>query len=515
MWAERGPFPAAAARLTAALVLGLFRAPVASPPPPDLDFPVEEPGFHALRRIQARSGSLLHDQAFPQSTVSLRSWLAEKPLSDFDSALLFGRHPLAGDGLLRWSDSLRGNSFHLAPRLELGAVDGAGGDTLGGAVLVGLGGRIHGRLGRQLTYATNARVYTEKTGRDQFTHQFDPEQGETYSVEKGLGDSLLDFRTFNRFEYYVKWSRDWWSLKAGRDRLHMGPGYFSSLTATRGTPPYYLLEGRIDFAPWLALDNYLLKMTDTDHDILKYAHVHRLQFKPHGSLALSYQDMVIYQDRDPDPAYLLPFVPLTFSEANNGGRDNAAMALDALWAAPGGLSLWGELFMDDLLGPASFFDDWWENRWAALAGFQWVLPEGWADADLVAEWSSVEPWTYNGREPQTSFKHFNVPSASKLGPDSRSLDVQASWRPLRWAQLRERWEWDEKGTGRPGTLGAIHVDSIDGQTKDHLADARSSWRLTHEITGYYRGYLEARAWWTQGWGAAEGHRFGAMLGAGW
>lgn len=386
---------------------------------------------------------------------------------------------------------------------------------MGSDLVTALGARIYGTVGRRLTYFTHALVYTEKVDKARFTHQFDPEYGETYSVEKGAGDSLLDYRTYNRFEYYVKYDQDWWSIKAGRDHVHMGPGYFSSLTAGRETPPYYLVEGRMDFAPWLQLDDYLLKMTDTDYGIQKYANLHRLEFKPLRSLALAYQDIVIYEGRDPDPAYLLPFVPLTFSEANSGGRDNAAMAFDATYASPWGVSVWGELFLDDLLGPTSFFDTFWENRWAGLAGMQWVLPSQWADADLVLEYSHVEPWTYNGREPQTSFKQYNVVSGSKLGPDSRSVDVQASWRPWRYLQARERWEWNEKGVGRQAVLGTIHNDAIDGLTKEWLGDARSTWRATQELACFYSRFAEARLWWSEGWGHGEGRRGGLDVSLGW
>jgi len=191
------------------------------------------------------------------------------------------------------------------------------------------------------------------------------------------------------------------------------------------------------------------------------------------------------------------------------------MAFDIAWAAPAGLMFWGQLFLDDLLGPTTLYDGFWENRWAGLAGFQWVLPSTWADADLVLEYSHVEPWTYNGRQAHTSFKHYNVASASKLGPDSRSLDAQASWRIGRAWQIKEHWEWDTKGTGRPATLGTIHDDAIDGQGKDWLAHARSTWGATQEVSWFFGRYVDARLWWTETWGLGRGRQFGAEANLGW
>lgn len=389
----------------------------------------------------------------------------------YDAGLLDAEFPGRGEALVDWQDAARGNRLRLSPEIHAGfsARDHDEADSGGASWLGGVGLVAGGRLLDRLTWYTRGRVFTEKAETARFAHQFDPDFGETYSVEKGAGDSLLDMRTYNRFESYVLLDLPWLVLKAGRDRVHMGPGYFTSLMAGRDTPPYWLLEARIDFAPWLTLDNYLLKMTDSDHDALKYANLHRFEARPARWLTVAFQDIVIYEGRDPDWAYALPLVPLTFAEANGGGRDNAAMGFDFLCAALPGFSFWGELFLDDLLGPGAFFDDFWENRWAVLAGFQAVSPWEAVDADLVVEFGRVEPWTYNGRKAHTSFRHFNVPSASKLGPDSRTLDVQVAWRPFRRLELRSRAEWNEKGLGRQATLGTIHDDAQDGTSKDFLS----------------------------------------------
>ncbi len=512
--AARAAFrPFRASRGAAFACLAALPAFAAAPP---IDISARDPAFAELRRIEARSGVLLPIQSFPQPVKPARAWLDGRTLTPWDSARLLQRHPFSPGGeLVRWNDSARGNLFLLSPLAEAGGDMGVAGDDAPDLARGGVGARIYGTLGGALGWYTHAMVYTEEADRALWSHQFDPEKGETYSVEKGAGDSLLAMRTYNRFEYYALYDHDWWSVKAGRDHVHAGPGYFSSLTATRQAPPYYQASARIDFAPWLSIESGVLKMTDSSFDVQKYANLHRLAFRPLPSLQLAYEDLVIYQDRDPDPAYLLPFVPLTFSEANSGGRDNASMAFDIAWTGPGGLMLWGQLFLDDLLGPGSLYDDFWENRWAGLAGFQWVLPSAWADADLVVEYSHVEPWTYNGRESHTSFKHYDVASASKLGPDSRSVDAQASWRlPGGW-QVREHWEWDTKGTGRGATLGAIHDDAVDGQTKAWLGDARSAWRATQEVSWFYRRFAEVRVWWTESWGEARGRRFGAEAKTGW
>jgi len=476
----------------------LVSAAVAQLPKPDLDLPVNSPTIEALRRVQTRTGTLYQVQRFPQGTRSLAAFAASGDASDFDRTFLSEWLPGARQEFLQWHDTVRENSFFLSPAIETEYQQTLGdSDNISGKG--GLGLFIYGKVSPRLTYYTHGMVYTEKTNRAQFGHQFSPQYGETYTVEKGAGDSLLADRTFNRFENYLLLDLSWLTLKFGRDRVRMGPGYFSSLMAKGDTPPYFLLEGRVGFSDWLDIDTYLLKMTDTDHAIQKYANLHRFEFKPLPSLSVAFQDIVIYQDRDPDPIYILPLAPLTFSEANYGGRDNAAMGFDFTYAPVKNLNLWGELFIDDLLGPSTFFDSFWENRWASLAGFQVTSPFPLVDADLVVEYSHVEPWTYNGRQPETSFRQFDVPSASKLGPDSRSLDMRIAYRPWKTLEWKEHWERDEKGRGRGATLGTVHDDAIDGQTKEFLADGTQRIALTHEFTARFRRFALFGFAWRNEW----------------
>lgn len=506
--------------LIGALAASLGANSIADSLKPILDLPPNGPAMETLRRMQTRSGALLPSQTAPlrESAASEPGFRPESNRTPFDEALLARELPNLRREMWSWADAGRGHSFYVSPEVLVGygAHSMKGSDSDQHSLLTGTGLSVYGKAFSRLSYFSHALIYTEFTNRAQFTHQFDPRYGETYSAEKSHGDSLLKNRTYNRFENYILFDLPWVTLKAGRDRLRMGPGYFSSLMASSNTPPYWLLEARVDFASWLSLDNYLLKMTDTNHDILKYANLHRFEFRPSPWIEFAFQDIVIYQNRDPDWAYALPLVPLTFAEANNGGRDNAAMGFDFLCTRFRNLSFWGELFLDDLVGPATFFDDFWENRWAGLAGFQVVSPWSAVDADLVAEYGHVEPWTYNGRAPQTGFRHFNVPSASKLGPDSRSLDVQASYRPARFLQLRSRAEWNDKGTGRGSTLGVVHVDSIDGTKKSFLGGEVDSNRIfTQEVEAIWSRFLVGKAYWSRTLGVGARDLAGIELRARW
>lgn len=469
---------------------------------PDLDVGADSPLLPLIRRAQTRLDSLA--PAFPQRFGPLETYLSGASSTPADRLQMDFFIPARRHEAVAWADSTSNNSFFLSPLAEAAYAWRDRPDSTGWSASGGVGMEIYGRLGPRLSFYSRGLAYTEDTDRKQFTHQYDPNFGETYSVEKGAGDSLLSSRTFNRFTAYALWDLPGFTLKVGRDHVRMGPGYFSSMLAGSDTPPYWLAEARIEFAPWLRLDDYLLSMTDTDHAIRKYANLHRFEFRPLAGLELAFQDIVIYQDRDPDWRYALPLAPLAFVEADEGGRDNAAMGFDFMYGGARNLSVWGELFIDDLLGPGSFFDSFWENRWAALAGFQVTSPLPWLDADAVVEWSHVEPWTYIGRQPQTSFRHFNVPSASKLGPDSRSLDAQLSYRPWPWLELCSHFEANDKGMGRQATLGVVHDNTIDGTSKRFLGGGVVSQRLwTQEAHWIVTRFLTGSMAWMRDYGDAS------------
>ncbi len=477
----------------------------------NLDISAHDPIYPILRRAQTKSSVLFFSQNFPQTKSGLNAVLKKGDLSFYDRYYLHNRYPLAASPLVKYAGKHTDNVLYLSPLVRTSFYD-----TSKTGVIGALGLRAYGDVGPYLTFFTQGEVFTEWTDEDQFSHQFDPDYGETCSVEKGPNDDLLSSRTCNRFTYYLRLDLDWIHLKVGRDNIHMGPGYFSSLTAQKQTAPYYLVEMRIPFSEWLYLDNYFLKMTDSDHDVRKFAHIHRFEFKPFQFFSVAFQDVVIYQDRNIDLAYALPLIPLAFSEDNTGGRDNDAMALDVMYTGLPLTSVWAEVFIDDLLGPGTFFDDFWENRWSVLFGFQVVSPLSWLDMDMTFEYSRVEPWTYNGRQSYTSFRHFNRPSASKLGPDSRSFDIQFMYRPTKFIELGHRLEINDKGTEPSSKLGQIHSDDDHGTKKSFLKGKRLRERISiFSLTGFWRQHVLVDTYFTFNWMEEEFQHYGMNLFLSW
>ena len=164
---------------------------------PSLDISAHDESNSTLRRIQTRTGAVYSTQVFPQNSANIDSYLKTHFLSPYDLSSLENSDPFLNNEIIQWNDSLRRNSFYLSPKALIGFQQSDEKDSIGSSLHVGIGARISGKLGNRLTYFTEAKVFTEKTNRDQFGHQFSPDFGETYSVEKGSGDSLLNTRTYN------------------------------------------------------------------------------------------------------------------------------------------------------------------------------------------------------------------------------------------------------------------------------------------------------------------------------
>ncbi len=475
-----------------AFLLAVTASALAASLPAGLDWSGSASFHAALQRLSARSGTTLPHQSWPLSTTEIRNFLnlpeVHRNLTASDSLALAA---FLGDPreLKRWNRP--DDSTFLAIEPEVGG--GIRSDSSLNRELATLGGRLYGTLGGRLQYFSQATINTEWADADIYYDRYPEADGEPSGVDFDGCDSLYGKRTFARYTAYAETEYRWFTVKYGRDRIQHGPGEWTGLTTSRALPPWTVLDTRIAPFPWLTVQASVLEARPTETaigsknpryfagDARKWMHVHRYEVRPCRGLAVAFQNSVIY-DADSagglQPAYLLPIIPIFFTQDLSGNRDNSAMQFDFRFDRLRPLSLWGAFFIDDLNDPMTIFDDDWRNRWAALAGFRLVSPWRPVDADLTAEISLVRPWTYTGgREADYSFSHYGYATGSENGPDSRSTHVRIAWRPCRRLELAPEFELQEKGTGRGAVLGIVH-SGADEDEAPFLAHSRNTEVLT-------------------------------------
>jgi len=444
----------------------------AAPIPRSLDLPDRPRLREALERVGMRAGVGLPRAGWPLTAAEAQDFLVQVrnvdslAMTAADSADL--RDLLEGPReLWRWEHGRGGSLLALNVRTT---GDGDLPDTMAsgseGRWKANIGGTAYGCLGGEIWFSSDARIFTEWNTEYRYQDRYVLGDGEPSGVpfddpsERGRYKS----RTGARYTAWAQWSRDWISLKWGRDRVRFGPGKWTGLTTRLESPPYNLFDARLEPFPWFSIQATVLEARPGELELAypgdqrKWAHVHRFELRPVRGLELAFQNQVLYRDSGGvQPTYLLPLVPIFFSQDLAGNRDNSAMQFDARFDRVRGMSVWGALLLDDLNSLSDIFGSSWLNRWGVLAGGQILSPWRGLDADLAVEWSMVRPWTYTGgREEAYTFAHYGLSMGSELGPDSRTLRGRLAWRPRPGWEPRLEGFILEKGEGAQSRIGWIH-----------------------------------------------------------
>ena len=438
--------------------------------PRSLDLPEDAVVRSALQRVSVRSGVSLPRSSWPLLAREAREFLDQVAASDSQALTAADSVALADlivgpRELYRWSGS---GPTVLALNARAGG-EWTGSDSgVGHSERMGwLGGRIYGVVGGDLWFYSDARIFTRWSNKYVYWDRYTLADGEPSAVpfdDPSVGGRYKS-NTGARYTAWAQWTRDWVTLKYGRDRVQFGPGVWTGLTTDYSTPPYQMLDVRVTAFPWLSVQATVLEARPGEvaggisfpGDARKWMHVHRFEIRPVDGLALAFQNQVLYGDSGGvNPAYLLPLVPIFFSQDLSGNRDNAAMQFDASYVSKWGAKAWSALLIDDLNSVSDIGGASWLNRWALLVGGQVISPWKAIDADAKVEFSEVRPWTFTDREEAFTFAHYGMPMGTELGPDSRTFHVRLAWRPFSGLEIGSEMAWLKKGLGSQATLGDIH-----------------------------------------------------------
>jgi len=375
--------------------------------------------------------------------------------------------------LWRWENGRGGSMLALNAHTVGDGRSSSSSDSLS-KLQASIGGLVYGNVAGEIWFLSNSRIFTEWADDFLYQDRYVLGDGEPSGVpfDDESESGRYKSRTGARYVAWAQWSRDWVSLKYGRDRIRFGPGKWTGLTTRLETPPYNMFDARIEPFTWLSVQSTVLETRPGEEELeipgdeRKWCHVHRFEVRPVRGVALAFQNQVLYRDSGGvNPTYLLPLVPIFFSQDLAGNRDNAAFQIDAQVDRLRNVSVWGALMLDDLNSMSDIFGSSWLNRWAVLAGGQILSPWKSFDADVSVEWSMVRPWTYTGgREEAYTFSHYGLPMGSELGPDSRTFRARLAWRILPGVEASLDGFVLQKGVDHQATLGFVNRD--DGKTAE-------------------------------------------------
>ncbi len=247
-----------------------------------------------------------------------------------------------------------------------------------------------------------------------------------------------------------------WSVQFGRDTLSWGNGRTGNLLLSDWSDYHDFLRFATfwgGFKMTFLIMSLYPYLTADDRDPAKYDYpdefagyktflAHRFEFRILRKVRLAVTEGLMYAGRMPDLRLLNPVTVYhnTYEEA----YANSIMSLDADWTPFGGLTLYGQIVIDQM---QTFYE---KSRYDAdetpgamgyLAGAEWSVPlgEGYLSAGL--EGAYTDPWLYIRENPAVSFiSRRNIvsnyvgrtvldkPLGYRSGPDAVLLSLASDYR---------------------------------------------------------------------------------------
>jgi hypothetical protein len=220
---------------------------------------------------------------------------------------------------------------------------------------------------------------------------------------------------------YFQYTAPRWSLLAGRDFIHWGPGQTGSLLTSGFAPSLDMIKFTMDIwqLRFQSFDALLARTTDTEHDSLinRYYSGHRLSLRlPKTELALS--ETVIYGGprQSVNTGFLNPLLPyyftdVMFNEEKVKSNVTLSMELSLFW--PAQWRFYGQFLVDEYY----YAKEPYPNQTAFLFGFNYAgLNFAWVNMEYV----NISRWVYNYRAmaPWNRLNYYNSLFGHPIGPDA-------------------------------------------------------------------------------------------------
>lgn len=277
---------------------------------------------------------------------------------------------------------------------------------------------------------------------------------------KGFKDDGVDF--FTARGYITFNATKHINLQFGHDRFTVGNGH-RSLILSDFAPAYLFLKAKTQV--WKI--NYTNLFTNLTADIVgnsggliangrypeKYMAFHHLGINIGKKLNVGIFESVIFDRQDSlgnnnfDIRYLNPIIFYRAIEQQNGSADNVLLGLDFKWLAYKGISLYGQLALDEfLLENLKEGSGWWANKFAVQLGGEYINAFGVDNLDIQMEANLARPYTYSHSSQYGSYSNYRQPLAHPLGANFNEFIGILRYQPLKRLLLTGKFIYASYGT---------------------------------------------------------------------
>ncbi len=209
-------------------------------------------------------------------------------------------------------------------------------------------------------------------------------------------------------------------LELGHDRHFIGHGMRSLLLGDEG-PNYFFLK--FDVRVWkihyqtifAELSTTSAKLTEGD--ILlpkKYMATHYFSFRPSNKFELGFFETIVFaRENNFELQYLNPIIFYRTVEFQLDSPDNVLLGLNLKWHAAKGVSLYGQIMLDEFSASEIFSSrQWWGNKYGLQGGVKYYNMFGIDHLDVQLEHNRVRPYTFSHRVASEEFPNITVSNFS-------------------------------------------------------------------------------------------------------
>ncbi len=240
-------------------------------------------------------------------------------------------------------------------------------------------------------------------------------------------------------------------LQLGHDRMFIGNGVRSLIYSDNAPPQLYF---RANAKVWKL--NYLFQINRMVGDVTgnatgglsggsggkypeKYVAFHHASFNIGKKFNFGLFESIIYSPQDSVAGrkssfewnYMNPVIFYRAIEQQFGSADNAIVGADAKWNPGKGISVYGQLVLDEfLLSHVRARDGWWANKSAAQIGIKYIDAFGVNNLDLQVEGNAVRPYTYSHNTRLSNYTNYRQAIAHPVGANFRELIGVVRYQPL-------------------------------------------------------------------------------------
>jgi hypothetical protein len=233
----------------------------------------------------------------------------------------------------------------------------------------------------------------------------------------------------------------------GHDRMFIGNGVRSLIWSDYAPPQLYL---RANVKVWKM--NYMFQINRMVADVIgntsglsngkypeKYAAFHHASFNVGKKLNFGLFESIVFSPQDSvngDKAafewnYVNPVIFYRAIEQQFGSADNAIIGVDVKWNVFKGVSVYGQLVLDEFfLKHVRARDGWWANKFAGQFGIKYIDAFGVSNLDLQVETNLVRPYTYSHGTKYANYTSYRQPIAHPLGANFKEFISVIRFQPI-------------------------------------------------------------------------------------